>query len=376
MARHRGIVGIALGAVAVAAACAVYDASLLTPSDGGADAGDGGGDVVACNAATYPSRPDGDEAGADVGELYFALRSFTLTVGADGGPPVGWDIDRQCTCPGPPSCIPPSGGDKGCDDDAGRDNAGGKLLQTFTSFATSYDAQRLNQRIQAGEFDLILRLRNYNGARNDTSVEASLFLSNGTVAQSDGGPKVPAFDGNDVWTIDPRSLLGGVAPPYIPQPNSVDTSAYVRDGVVVASLSNADIEFAAGAGLASLRVNMTGVVITARLEKNATGQWSVKEGVLDGRWPASKLLPALQSIRVPLTNEYLCGDSGTYASLKSLVCKSVDIVSSPQNDNTNAPCDSLAFILGFEAPPAKPGPVKAGPGQLQPCGAAWTDGCQ
>ena len=119
---------------------------------------------------------------------------------------------------------------------------------------------------------------------------------------------------------------------------------------------------------------VSGVVVTGKVvQKN--GVWSISEGVLTGRWPSRKFLTSIQSIKVPLTDEYLCGDSGTYASIKALICKNLDIVSSPQNDNTNAPCDALSLALGFEAVGAKFGAVKAGVGQLQPCGAAWTDDC-
>ncbi len=373
---HRGtVVGLIFAASIVAAwaSCAVYDTSLLVPGDGGIVPGDGGPDAFACNGATYPARPASDDPGVDAGDLTFAVRQFDFP--SDGGASRGFDLDRACTCPGPGSCVPPKGAGPMCDDDAGRDNSGGQLLTQFTSFATSYNPQKLNQRMQAGEFGLLVRIRNYNGAPNDTSVEAALYISNGTEPQVDGGPpKTPAFDGTDVWTVDPRSLLGGIAPPYIPQPNSVDTAAYVRDGVLVASLANADLELAAGSGLASLKVNMSGVVVTGKVvQKN--GVWSISEGVLTGRWPSRKFLTSIQSIKVPLTDEYLCGDSGTYASIKALICKNLDIVSSPQNDNTNAPCDALSLALGFEAVGAKFGAVKAGVGQLQPCGAAWTDDC-
>ncbi|CAN5263587.1 hypothetical protein BH09MYX1_BH09MYX1_17880 [soil metagenome] len=377
--RRSTLFGLILGgsAIGVWASCAVYDTSLLTSADSGVDAGkEGGPDAFACNAATYPVRPDFDELGADAGDLVFAVKRFDFPT--DGGTisQRGFDLDRACTCPGAGSCVPPKGASASCDDDAGRDNAGGQLLTTFTSFATSYNPDKLNTRIQAGEFDLLVRVRNYNGASDDTSVEAALYLSNGTEPAADGGaPNVPKFDGTDVWTVDPRSLLGGIAPPYIPQPNSVDTAAYVHGGVLVASLANADIEFAAGAGLASLKVNMSGVVVTGRITM-VNGVYTVSEGTLSGRWPARKFLTALQAIKVPLTTEYLCGDSGTYESIKALICKSLDIVSSPQNDNTNAPCDSLSLALGFEAVQISFGSVKAGPGAIQPCGATWTDACE
>ena len=376
---HAVILLLPLGALAAWASCAVYDTSLLLAGDAGADvAQDGGPEAAACVRAAYPERPAADDDGGVVlPDIVLAIQRFDFAPNGDAGVLRGFDLDQRCTCPGPSSCVPLKNSPTFCDDDAGRDNSGAQLLDTFTKVASAFAPQKLNQKLQNGEFGLIVRVRNYNGTANDTSVDTALFLSNGTASATDGGaPIVPKFDGNDFWTIDPRSLLGGVAPPYIPQPNTTDTAAYVKNGVLVASLATADLEFNAGTGLGSLRIGMTGVVVTGKLVPTGTGSYRVDDGLLAGRWPSQKFLTSLAPIHDPITQDYLCGDASTYGSLKLVICKGLDITSFPQNDNTNAPCDALSIALGFAASPANFGAVKAGVPPTQPCGAQWTDECR
>ena len=291
-----------LGALAAWGSCAIYDPSLLG-GDAGADVAqvDAGPEAATCTLAKYLDRPaKDDDAGASVADIVLAVQRFDFAPSNDAGVLRGFDLDQRCTCPGSGSCVPLKGAPTICDDDAGRDNSAAQLLDTFTKIASAFSPQKLNQKLQNGEFGLIVRVRNYNGAPNDTSVEAALFLSNGTTSATDGGaPITPKFDGKDSWTIDPRSLLGGVAPPYIPQPNTTDSAAYVRDGVLVASLSTADLEFNAGTGLGSLHVNMTGVVVTGRLVPDGAGTYRIDDGVLAGRWhPRNFSRPSRRS-RIP-----------------------------------------------------------------------------
>lgn len=374
------LLALPLGALAAWASCAIYDPSLLSGGDAGADVTqtDAAAEASTCASATYPARPAADDdGGADAGDLVLAVQRFDFSPDTDGGVLRGYDLDHQCTCPGPGSCVPLKGAPTLCDDDAGRDNSSAQLLDSFTKLATAFSPAKLNQKLQSGEFGLLIRVRNYNGTANDTSVEASLFLSNGTPSATDGGaPLPPKFDGTDSWTIDPRSLLGGVAPPYIPQPNSADTAAYVRDGVLVASLAAVDLEFNAGSGLGSLRVNMTGAVVTGKLVPDGSGGYGIDDGMLAGRWSAQKFLTSLAPLKDPITNAFLCGDASTYGSLKTLVCKNLDVTSYPQNDNTSAPCDALSLALGFAARSAHFGPVKPGVPPDHPCGAQWTDECK
>lgn len=379
MLRFRAIMAflVALaGAVAIWASCAVYDTSLLVngdagdaapPVEAGADAG--------CAHASPPDRPTKDDpAVLDGGELTFAVNHFDFPpLINDAGPLRGYDLDRNCTCPAQPSCKSPK---QQCDDDAGRDNVGGVQLDNFSKFADSFTPGKMNLRLAMGTYGLLLRLRNWNGSPNDTSVEAAIYVSKGTPTIGDGGARVqPKFDGTDVFTVAQSSLLGGVAPPYIPLPDAVDTTAYVRDGVLVASGTNVKVELSTNdQGLTYLELNLTGAIVTATLTKSGNG-YRLENGVIAGRWPVRKFLTALAPQYDPIGGGYLCGDASTYETIKGLVCQNVDISAALQNDNTNATCDALSVALGFTAVPANFGPVSAGVPLAQPCGPAWTDDC-
>lgn len=377
---RRLVLALATGAACVAYyACAVYEPSLLlATSDAGADVGppgDGGGDGDTCAHARVPARTGReDDGGAPPGDLIFAVNSIDFDVDAGGKDLVGYDLDDVCTCPGQPSC---KNAKPTCDDSHGRDNGGGALFASFSSLSDAFKADAVNLRFQDGTMSLLVRVRNYNGTANDPQVETAVFLSNGTEGSEDGGtPTKPNFDGNDVWTVEPKSLLGGIAPPYIPDPDNVDTSSYVVSGKLVASISRALISFAAApGGASSLTAELSGVLVTGDLGSDGKGGFSLSNLLLAGRWPTRRFLTALATVRNPIGNEFLCGDSGVYASVKGLMCANRDITALPQGDNTNAPCDALSFAVRLTATPAKLGSVYAGPTPLQPCGPQWNDEC-
>ena len=285
----------------------------------------------------------------------------------------GWDLDRSCTCPGPPSC---KAAKPQCDDEAGRDNVGGLQLKAFSQVADAFNPAELNARLAQGLYGLLVRVRGWNGAANDTSVEAALYVSKGTETVGDSGVRVvPKFDGTDVFSVATSSLLGGVAPPYIPLPDAIDTAAYVKDGVLVANNANVRFEFSTSAtGDNALVLNLTGVILTGTLTK-AKGGYGLINGTLAGRWAIRRMLVALAPLYDPIGGGFLCGDASTYQTIKSFVCGSVDITELPQNDNTNAKCDALSIGLGFTAVPVTFGAVQAGTQLAEPCGPQWVDDC-
>lgn len=372
---------VACAALALGGACAVYGPSLLISGDAGPDAqlppADGGdaGDPP-CSAARWPDRPAKDDGTPSVPEFVVALRALELDPDAGAGALRGWDLDRRCTCPGRPSCNPAADAAVVCDDTSGRDNAAGVLFAQFSAFAgDAFNTMKLNQMVANGRFTVLVRVRDYNGGANDTQLTAAIFLSNGMKGAEDaGGPQTPQWDGTDEWTVDPNSLFGGGGPPFVPLPDAVDTSAYVTNGVMVAVLNEVNIAFTAGTGTANLHLDVQGAVITGRPAQKAGG-WSIDDVVLSGRWSSRKLLTSFAPLKDPLGPGYLCGDSGTYASIRKLVCNGRDITAAPQNDNTNAYCDALSIGFGFAVAPAKMALVNPRPTPPQPCGASWDDDC-
>jgi hypothetical protein len=365
--------------VFVFVACAVYGPSLLSGVEAGTDAPitmDAGDAGPGCDGATWPGRPAKDDPATYFGgEFVLALQTIHFDPDAGGGNLVGYDLDRACTCPGKGSCNPSGDASLVCDDPMGRDNSGGVLLSSFSAFAGDvFDSMKLNQKISDGVFTLLVRIKDYNGSQNDTQITTAIFISDGNKGAEDGGtPSKPKFDGTDDWTVDPTSLFGGVGPPYVPLPDSVDTMAYVTNGMLVAVIGEVKI-ILSGTGNGSVGLDVSGAVITGHLTPKGNS-FSIDDGVLAARWPTRKMLTTLAGIKDPIGMGYLCGDSGTYLQIKKLICDVRDIVTAVQNDNTGAFCDALSIGFGFGATPARMGNMYQRPMPIPPCGAQWDDDC-
>lgn len=358
------------------AGCAVYGADLL---GGGPDAGtDTGGDVVdagptGCGHAKPPSRPGADDPGG--ADTEFVAAATSIDFGLDGGVASSFDLDDRCTCPDVESCKPQPGASKHCDDDAGRDNTGGPLLGKFVALSSDFDPNGINTRMTKGSSTLLFRIRHWNGMPNDTSVELAIFLSSGTAPLNDAGDSPPPkHDGSDVWSVDTASVIGGVAPPFVAA--YVDGNAYVSGGVVVATV---DFPLTLGGAYVGSFISLSGARIVGTLEKHAAG-YVVQDARVVGRWGSRNLLTGMQVAKDPLNKtQYLCGTNLTYQTIKSEICKSADLATTPQNDNTGAACDAMSLVLSFQSEPAQLGPPVPVPasdaGPLTPCGASYTDQC-
>ena len=376
---------LALGAtfigLAIADACAIYDTSLLLPGDGGPEAAVDGGtsDGNVCGAASWPARPDKDDPSTKDFEFYEAIKSLDFGAGDAGViPSYGFNLDGMCTCPMAESCKPlgsdGGGPPKHCDDEAGVDNSGGALIRQFSSSAGFFDQGFINTKIAEGVFGALIRVRGYNGQANDTKVELSVYVSNGTEGIQQGNAAVPKLDGNDKWTIDPVSLLGGTIPDGgVPVPNAYDLNAYVRDGFLVANL-DFPLAIGAGTGEGLVTVELSGSVIVAKLEPYQ-GAFRAN-GIVGGRWPTTKLLKSIAVLHDPFDYDAsLCGTNGTYQALKPKICGYADITKNPLEDGKNAPCDSVSIGFAFESTPAKFGSVFGKTDSGAPCGVQWTDEC-
>ncbi len=229
----------------------------------------------------------------------------------------------------------------------------------------------ITARIQNGDYGLVLRVRNYNETPNDDDIELAVFNSFGLdrtpEAGSDAGlppTAVPKFDGTDRWTVDSKSLLGGNA--YLP--NIVDTRAYVRDGMVVAQISNA-------IRIGPYTVPIVGGVLVAKLTKVGK-TFTLSEGTVSGRSNARELLTALESVPNPLDRtKYLCGDDAVYQNLRERFCKGLDLVTDEALDGRDAPCDAASFSIRFTASPANLGSVVDTGPLKKPCGDSWVASC-
>jgi hypothetical protein len=332
----------------------VIDASVVDVAKGDAFVG-------GCVHAIPPSRPtQDDDGGAPNLEIYDAVRTIDL---GDGGAPVGLDLDQTCTCPQPDSCTVPDDGGPRCDQHGGVDDTFGDLVQTISIATSPFDQKDLGAKLGSGAFGLVIQLQQYSGQANDTQVELAVYASAGTANGT-----TPQWDGSDVWTLDPNSLLGGVVGTKPVPKTSYDLNAYVADFTLVGSI--ADLEFVLG----GLPVSLTGAIVTATLEPSG-GSFRMTKGTLAGRWASRKLVTSLQAIRDPAdASSSLCGANATYQLLKNRICALQDIGQNPLDDNKGSPCDAISFAFAFEGVPAKYGSALGFDGGLA-CGPTWSDQC-
>lgn len=320
-----------------------------------------------CVSARPPARPPatGSQDGGST-TIVAALATFELADQAD--PKIanrrGYDLDLVCTCPGPRACAP-KGSAAVCDFPNGVDNSGGAWL---LGLASLQPGTLIGEGISDGRSGLLVRVRNYNDLPDDEDVEVALFDTLGTEGtQPDAGSPSPLKrDGTDRWTVDSRSLLGGV--PYLPV--AVDTRAYVRGGVVVA-----EIRFPFRVG--NFQFTISAGYLTASLVKRSGG-YGLANGILAGRLNVSQFLTAFETISSPAPAPgpgFLCGSDPFYLGVRDSLCRVLDLPTDPNTDGRDAPCDAVSLLVGFAADPAVLGNVVQAPSSPRPCGNDWVGKC-
>ncbi len=372
--RHKLSAGVLCAATLGVAwyACAIYDSTLLAPPDAGDGAADAGGDVASndagCVKAVPPARPPADDpSDADI-ELVFAVRAFVFD-GPEAGPPpptLGYDLDGLCTCPDPEAC---TNSTPHCDGPGGRDNSGAALLHTFETLSSGdlFSQQVIDDGLDGGQYGMLLRVRNYNGAANDTSVEVSAYIADG-VAGADGGPTTPAWNGQDSWIVDKSSVFGA-GPQIIPL--HYDAQGYVAGGVLVGSF---DYPLPLGfSTIDRLDVVLTHGFVTGTLTK-AGNAYRIDDGLAGGRWAIADTLQQLAYVHDPAnTNDYLCPATATYGQLKMVLCPALDLTVDPKAPSS-ASCDAISLVLGFSAQSARLGSILDVP-RTTTCADAGPYGC-
>jgi hypothetical protein len=321
-------------------------------------------------------------------------------------PPIGFDLDNDCTCcsHASGSTCPTGGSCAGsgviCDDNAGRDHVALRIFSVLPSASAAANAG-----LQGGQFSILLQITNYNGTLNDTSVTVALYVSNGLEGIQDGGAVTPLHNGADLWTVDTHYLAttqtGGTVPDGTPcngttacQPIYVDNAAYVSDGVLVSRPSaTLPLTFGYRANIGGALMKLSDAVISGTLQRSQ-GQggsvlWALTNGSISGRWSSSQLLSNLATLPNPMVDgSYICGTDpytglsvpgGAYGTIKSYICALQDIASQQSMDNMGVTCDALSMSLGFTAEPAQIGSVYSVPqppsGCVSEAGALWSDKC-
>lgn len=335
----------------------------------GGSAGNGGAALPACVSKRPPGPPMGSAgssagtAGASgaAGEITFdlALRDFDFGETSTTNK-AGYDLDGACTacsCQGDTSsrCLLPklTDGVATTDGTEGEDHGARALFLAASPFLTTISSTGIKQAVDAGEFTVLLRIANYNQQLNDPQVTVAWYV--GTKL-----PKMPAWDGNDAWPIREYAVKNK----DVNQPLSVDSNAYVRDGVLVAGPKGPDgtsreVPFQVSA---DFRVLISGVFVTGKLVPSGS-TFSLEEGILAGKWSTDDVLRQMSGLRV--FGQQLCPGTDPYLQLATKVCSTADIAlfdGSPTD-----PCTAISIGVSYRATPAKLGPVADQPPPANDC---------
>jgi hypothetical protein len=388
MSKSNAIVGLSLLVGLTAASCFVsavdvVDRPVTSAGTGGAGglAGVGGsggeGGDLGCVSARWPEPPAiEDPATGPDQDLVFAIRSIDIGESqsdlTSAGPKKGYDLDGVCTgLGGPSSCIVPPGTDPADyrDGPGGIDNRTAKLFASAKAFNQQISSANYSMGANDGSWTLLVRIRDYNGTKNDGKVTVALYPSPGYSVESCAPMDAkPQWTGTDAWAVDANALGKATSGPgsdggdgicgqkgkpgySYDAPKFVDTNAYVSNGTFVANLPEAALtvsNFKAGT-----LVKLTAGFITGTIEKAEGGGLRVTNGIFTGRWKASDMFLAFSTGLAE--GQALCTTNPVYQLIRSAICSARDIAGSLGGPTT--PCDAVSFALAYQAEPAKLGAI-------------------
>lgn len=351
------LVAMPLAMCSFAAACTIVD-GLTVPKDTGASALDAGGDVDRCNHAEPPGRPD--PSSPNGAEITFAVVGkrfdFAPKDGAGADIPIGFDIDRTCTCPDVESCIPAKAREAVCDsDDRGRDDQLRPMLEFAKSPPYGFDISELaTHAASRGIAGVLLQVASYNGLADDPDVTVGVLRSPGLRDVVDGGAgpnRLPTFTIADRWStvVEQATLIGDDVVPL----RSV--AAYVRDFTLVVKT-----DFILQIAREGIPVHLTEAIIAAHIVKLGDGSYSIDRGTIAARALVPDVIRALGALdQPPGSGNYLCTTAAlepVYGAIKKKACEAADLAGSGALDRTGAPCTAVSVAFVFEGAPASLGP--------------------
>ena len=317
--------------------CSVYDSTLVEQGSAG-----------------VPARPpESTSSPEDSVEAMFALRNVSLDQSGDRWRRVGLDLDGMNTASisDPAECVA-ANGNPSLDGDKGIDNSFGQhVLPTVASLiACLEDNIALNQGLGFGT--VLVRLREWNGTRNDAKVDISVLSAvdgtslddvsglewggaNGATLMEQGGSveaAPPAWDGEDFFFVDPASLVAG----DIDRPNVWATDAYVSKGRVVLPVdTSATFTFLTGPG--SFSISVEGFLVADISEDGQT----FTKGLLAGRFSAGQLVATM----LPLG---IC-DESLRESVVGLLTDNLDLRVDKELGKPGDPCTATSVAFAFQA---------------------------
>jgi hypothetical protein len=331
----------------------------------GGQGGQGGEppDLPLCDTTDIPDPPAAPLDAPPV-EVFFALRAIRFGDSEVRASVPGLDLDRADGCRidcrgedecGVPEFLPPLSSEeqlRRCDFVDGIDNAGVHLFERLAPNVGT-DAESLSAEANAGQWSLILRVREWNGQPDDATVHLALFATPGfgwTPAGEGGGggaPPVapPRWDGTDVWPIDVRSLAPGSTD--LETPAFEDRNAYVTGGTIVGALGGVFY-----VGVNQLPVELADGVLIAPMLDVGLPTLRIEKAVFGARWPVQDLIDGLGPLQLG-DDAALCNLPILFDTIVQDVCKLVDVTA----DGLPGACDALSFAIELDAGRMLPGAI-------------------
>jgi cysteine-rich repeat protein len=253
------------------------------------------------------------------------------------------------------------------DGDDCRDNALANLLAVAGMIPPLGDKfglseSKLNCGLKRGSFNMLMRLRDYNGRSDDPQVRVDWYASPGL-------QKVPSWtcnDGSDwkkalpwrvsaSWRVSQDDLTSdGMQAGGWPNSKYADAKAYVKDGYLVSHLPDDAALRLAGDGMPfrGLHLPLHGGVWMAHLKHTQDTTWILDDGLVAGRAREEDVERSLNEVG-------FCSGVGYdmfYESLILYARENADVLANGTND-ADAMCDALSVGLAFQAAQITPGPA-------------------
>ena len=344
-----------------------------TSSSTGTGAGGAGGAEPICPSTRWPASTPG-APGGDGSELFFALREIDFGETTLSKRP-GFDLDGVCSCCegcAGESCIPgeamPSA--RSCDavggePNGGVDNAFAVLVQALSDYVSGeFGSVGASEQAESGVWSVLVRVSDYNLGPFDDKVTVAVYTTDGLV-DADGmggaGPGLPAWLGEDDWTVRAEALQSGAT--TVDSPTILSTNAYVADGRLVGIFDGESGGLKLNVA-SQLDVNLGYAIFTADLQ--CEGGCRLRNGVLGGMWSIEDAFAAIGAVTVNVGGSFsVCKGSPVYSIVKKSICDARDaLIGTPKP----VPCNAISFGLGFNADPIKkPTTISNNPGGGSQC---------
>jgi hypothetical protein len=267
----------------------------------------------------------------------------------------------------------------GGDGMGGIDDALGRMISTIKDqFGQEIITSALvNDEIAQGRAPppSMFRIRGYTALSDDNHVDVDWYfpvLANGSDSGSDGGPPgdagpMAAWDGNDVWPVQPTSFVqppsldGKIAGGAVLERVSID--AYVSNYRLVAKFPEGIAfrfwHFTAPLFQPTLTADLVPNMVSKRLE--------LHNGLITGRASIHDVFALVPIMTSQLPGGFvLCTDNPLYPRVRDWICSFRDLASQ-RGDAGTPDCDMISVALGFETTEAQIGDIVSEPPQAPLC---------